>query len=306
MHLKETTQDEDGYIVVAVVVLMLIVLGMMGIATYRLSRGECIAVANKVERTQARYSLIGGAEFALAAYQSGDFEEGPLPFPIGAVQVTVDTAAPTASEMTTYGCNRKLIVRISGGAANDQVVVYFQGVSSTFANSAVYISGSNTITVSGGQTITNTSPIPEVDTATLKLLANNQSQYNSGPLPISSNYGSNFYISGSTPSVTWVEGDLTVGANRTAFGIFGVEGNVTLNARARINGVIYMVTAGSSVTFNDRARVTGGIVGNCNISKSATATSTSITYDNGFMTVFDGYRIGETLEMVTNESRVFW
>jgi|GEM_PF-6116433 len=303
MHVQRI-QQEDGFIIVTVVIMFLVVLGMMGMATYMLSRGESVAVSNKAVTTQHTYSLIGGAEFALAAYQAGGFQAGLLPFPIGGIEVYADTVTPTQQEMDYYDINRKLIVNISGGGTNEQIIVYFRGLSNDFENAAIYIEGENDVTVTGGgQVITGMDPLPGIDQGALYDLAQSQGQVESNNMTITSNYGSSFYQSGSTPSVTWVPGNLTVSANRTAYGIFVVGGNITLGSGAEIVGVVYFLDSSKRVNLAGSSSVSGGIVGYGDVQGSFTS---RVHYNQNFMTTFDQFRTDEEQEIIDNEYWVFW
>ena len=301
MNIKKEIQNENGYIVIVVVVLFLMVLSMMTVATYKLSRGESVSISNKVERTQELYSLMGGIEFALAAYQEGKFEDGALPFSIGGIGIVADTVAPTGSEMSTYGTNQKMVLNIAGDA-DSEVIVYFNVVSSSFANSGVFISGSNGVSVSGGGEDNNNVPsIPTVDTDALYALAASQSHVHTGNYNASSS-PSNFYASGSIPNVIWVDGDLTVSSFKTVHGIYVVGGSVSLGWFSHVDGVIYM-TSGSNVNIESLSSVDGGVVGNCSISG---ASSAEVDYDSGYMSLFDTYRSGESSLAISNEQRLYW
>ncbi len=74
-----------------------------------------------------------------------------------------------------------------------------------------------------------------------------------------------FYFLLSTPNVTHVQGDMHVLQNRTVYGIFVVEGDVTIQGDGEVRGILYMPNATSTLTGSggdpgEDAKVRGGVV----------------------------------------------
>ena len=89
-------------------------------------------------------------------------------------------------------------------------------------------------------------------------------------------------------------GNLTVHSGHTLYGIWIVYGDVTLLDSSRIEGVLYMPTAGSTLRMerDDGGNfVNGGVVGNVDIDQSGgSGYRPYIRYDAGRMQVFASYR----------------
>lgn len=74
-----------------------------------------------------------------------------------------------------------------------------------------------------------------------------------------------FYAYGTTPNVTHVQGDMLVLEDRGVYGIFIVEGDVTIQGDGRVRGIIYMPNAnstliGSGGDAGEEAKVRGGVI----------------------------------------------
>lgn len=72
-----------------------------------------------------------------------------------------------------------------------------------------------------------------------------------------------FYFSGQTPNVIHVQGNLRVKANRTAYGIYIVEGDVILNNNARVEGILYQPASNAIANYGKNmgdTSIIGGIL----------------------------------------------
>jgi len=101
---------------------------------------------------------------------------------------------------------------------------------------------------------TQTGSFPDFDYTSLFALSTSQGHdQTASPFRPADNYpnGSFYQADGITPNVTHVYNGLNVGGSRTVYGIFLVEGNVTLNGSAHIEGIIVLVNERSTI-------ITGG------------------------------------------------
>lgn len=74
-----------------------------------------------------------------------------------------------------------------------------------------------------------------------------------------------FYAYGTTPNVTHVQGDMLVLEDRGVYGIFIVDGDVTIQGDGRVRGIIYMPNASSTLIGSggdaaEPAKVRGGVI----------------------------------------------
>jgi hypothetical protein len=106
--------------------------------------------------------------------------------------------------------------------------------------------------------------MPDIDSDSLVALATIQSHYYNGDLTATDEYPNNdFEYAGSTPNVTVVKGNLEVAFGAEVFGIFIVDGDVTLHSDSFVRGVIYLPNASSTITnvgVLDDATVRGAII----------------------------------------------
>ena len=116
----------------------------------------------------------------------------------------------------------------------------------------------------------NVPELPVVDYTLLDTLSDMQLNTQAGNWTATNNFPSaSFYNVGVTPNVTHVTGNMTVPAGVTVYGIFMVDGNLTLQSASgpdgTIIGVVYMPNSTSTVTMGSWTVVNGGIMAKCNI-----------------------------------------
>lgn len=108
--------------------------------------------------------------------------------------------------------------------------------------------------------------MPYIDYASLVNQSVLQGHIYSGHTHISDGYpNGNFYYSGLTPNVTWVDGDLHVQNNRTIYGIYIVEGETTFDENVTVEGIIYTPNTGTLITKTKdddsiMTNINGGII----------------------------------------------
>lgn len=112
----------------------------------------------------------------------------------------------------------------------------------------------------------NQGELPEIYDQNLIDMATAQGQVQADAVfyPTDGYPNGDFYYSDPTANVTHVLGDLWVQGGRTIYGIFLVEGNITMEGSSAVKGVLYTKNPSSNVSYgggdpNDSS-VTGGII----------------------------------------------
>ncbi len=109
--------------------------------------------------------------------------------------------------------------------------------------------------------------MPNIDQSALITQASAQSQVQSGAnwIPSDQYPNNSFYNYGSTPNVTHVQGDMLVMQNRVVYGIFVVEGDVTIQGNGLVRGILYLPNTSSAIIGSggdpsEDAKVRGGVI----------------------------------------------
>jgi hypothetical protein len=272
---------EDGFWT-AFLVILIVTLTLMGLGANVLLKGEGPNVTNHIASYRAEYAANAGAYFGVRSMAMGTFNESTV-LSVGGVSVSFDTskvAGTSNYEMkvnsSINSASRRITVQISANKLSDKGMwttgdVYnIDGKDSTGA-----IDNANKV-VSGADSV------PTVLIATLNAMSTAQGHDQSAATftPATGYPMTNFYKAGATPNVTHVLHNMDVQGSRTVYGIFVVEGNVTLNGGCRVEGVIYLpnvtsliITGGGSPTTST---VVGGIISNGDL--SATGSHVSVEH----------------------------
>ncbi len=137
--------------------------------------------------------------------------------------------------------------------------------------------------------IENAPFMPDIGYGDLRSESSTQSHDQFGDFTPVPNYpNTSFYYFGLYPNVTWVAGNLIIRAGRTVYGIFIVEGNVTMEGNARLEGILYCPNATSTIIYGsgnpNAAAVSGGIVTWGTI--DGTGNHIDVTYNSTYMQAF--------------------
>jgi len=141
--------------------------------------------------------------------------------------------------------------------------------------------------------IANAPFLPDMDDSTLIAMAITQGHVETGSefKPSHGYPNFNFYFSGTTPNVTWVQNDLKVLGGRTVYGIFVVDGSITLVGSARVDGVLYMRNefdvVGQGGGPPPGSIVTGGVVANGPV--SGAGNHITVRYNSEYMGKYGEY-----------------
>jgi len=138
----------------------------------------------------------------------------------------------------------------------------------------------------------------------LAALASSQGHVIAGNFSAPDGYPINdFYFNAATntPNVTHVQGDFTIGGGTSAYGIYIVEGNATLDGNARLEGVLYLPNPGSIVIHgggnpND-CSITGGVFANGSL--NGTGNHISVQYEQDYMEAFAVYQTATNLFIIS-------
>ncbi len=141
--------------------------------------------------------------------------------------------------------------------------------------------------------IANAPFLPDMDDSTLIAMATAQGHVETGATftPSHGYPNFNYYFTGTTPNVTWVQNDLRVLGGRTVYGIFVVDGNIRLTGSARVDGVLYLRNdfdvVGQGGGGPPGSIVTGGIVANGAV--NGTGNHITVRYNSEYMGKFGEY-----------------
>ena len=150
--------------------------------------------------------------------------------------------------------------------------------------------------------IANAPFLPDMDDSTLIAMATVQGHVETGNefVPSHGYPNFNFYFSGTTPNVTWVQGDLEVLGGRTVYGIFIVDDDIILHGSSRVEGVLYLrnndgiiIHGGGNPT---QSSVTGGIVANGEV--DGTGNHITVHYNSEYMGRFEEHEQSATVSQV--------
>ena len=263
---KHNLQREEGFFS-ALVLIFIVTLGLMGMGTYVLIRSEGTNITNKVQALQAEYAANGGIYYALELLEAEELEGGES-LTIGGATVSVSLTAGTGN------VDYHLSVTADVGAIETSMGVDVESFG--LENVAVWTTGDiDDVTVldSTGSSdpeliIEQADSLPTMDDASLVALATSQGNDNVGTITPPDGYPSgSFYNSGTTPNVTYVDGDLIVDDGHVLYGIFVVTGNVLIKSSlfggvGRIEGVVYLPNQSSQITMSmeSATSIHGGVL----------------------------------------------
>ncbi len=256
-------KDEDGFWS-ALVIIFVMTLTLMGLGSMVLIRSEGESIAVQAQAIQAEYATASAVYYGAARLSQGTW--GSESFTIGGVTVNLDT-------FQLSGDTYLNVLAVSGDIENEVSIRLVEK-----QMQAIYTEGSvsgirvydSTATLNSGAMEQNVPELPAVDYALLDTLSDMQLNTQAGNWTATNNFPSaSFYNVGVTPNVTHVTGNMTVPAGVTVYGIFMVDGNLTLQSASgpdgTIIGVVYMPNSTSTVTMGSWTVVNGGIMATCNI-----------------------------------------
>jgi len=272
------------------VVGMTIVMGRMLVS----SNAQIISLSQKItdryEKIISRYIVISGANIALSNLSADPLWRTGIPntsFNGGSFSVTV-TDVGTEVELSTVGTYLDV-------TRNIEIITIFRA---PLEDLALYATGDVTRvdvldefgTPDSTLMAENQGELPEVYDQNLIDMATSQGQVQADTVfyPIDGYPNPSFYYSYPTANVTHVLGDLWVQGGRTIYGIFLVEGSITMEGSSAVEGVLYTKNPGSNVSYGggdpSSSSVTGGILAYGDVIGSGN--HINITYNPAYMNSF--------------------
>ena len=286
--------DEQGFWS-ALVILFLVTLALMGAGSSALIRGEGANVANQAEILQADYAANGAAYYGMKRLALGPLDE-TTPIAIGNVAVTLDTSEITGSSdilltitATIQETQRIIDIRLRPGGGLVDKAIWTTG-------HVFNVSGKDSTGATDSDMVVSTADsVPTIREDSLAAMSTAQGHNKTmAEFDPADGYpaGSFYQPDGITPAVTHITHNFRVRGGRTVYGIFVVEGNVTLNGSARIEGIIYLPNVTSTIITGggdpDESTITGGIVSHGNI--TGFGNHISVQHVPEYMQVFCGFQ----------------
>lgn len=294
MKLNDLKKEEGFWS--AFFMVFLVSLALMGLGASVLMRSEGKNITNLIDSKRADYAANGGAYYAISRLAKGSLNESS-PLTIGSCSVTMDTSniAGTSEILLTVlaeagNTERGVEVRLRNGGRLRDKAIFTTG--DVFNVSAKDSTGS----YDPGRAITRADSVPTMDETALGDLSTAQGNDQGGGFTPPHNYpnGSFYQADGVTPNVTHVSGNMTVESGRSIYGIFVVEGHVTLHGSARVYGVIFLPNATSTIITGggdpSESSINGGIVSHGDI--SGFGFHISVMHWPEYMRIFCEYQIG--------------
>ncbi len=279
---------EEGFFS-AFVLVFLVTLGIMGVGASMLVQSESKNIINQINCAKSDYLIEGAAFYCAGAISAGRLTSDTT-FTIENMDVDVDTLYDAGA----------LIMEVTVTLNDDQQrTIRYEMQDNPLWRYAVYVAGSvNNTTARDSDGVTdpdliveNKSPLPTVDNSTLNSMSSTQGHDRSEATfsPTDDYPNGSFYYTGATPNVIHVYGNMNVAANIDIYGIYLVEGNVSLDRRANVHAIIYLVNPGRSVagasTNFSRNDVEGAIFGNGSVTAGGSR-SLRVVHRPDWMRVF--------------------
>lgn len=291
-RIKRLISNDSGGVSIAFVFFMIVMFTTLGVVSYSVMTVDSRISVKFMQGAQARYLAEAGVEYGIKRIfqgQSAPYNES-VSLSGGTFSITI-ADQDTVLELTSTG-------GIADAQKGIQVLVSYRAPVADFA---IYATGDVTNVTSLDEAgdpapsllIANAPSLPDIDNQALIDLATSQGFVETGPefSPAHGYPNFNFYYSGSTPNVTYVQGDLHVRGGRTVYGIFVVEGDIRLDGSSRVQGVLYMVTPNNIVIHGGgnptESSVTGGIIANGDI--DGTGNHITVHYHSEYMGKFGEY-----------------
>ena len=271
----------------AVYLIFLVTLGLMGMGAFMLVRSEGQSVAVQSMASKVKYAANGAVYYGLRQLEQGALDESTA-LGVGAVNVILDSVL--------VGDELHMFVNASQDDLKSRLRIRMKPRS--LADYAVYLQGTAT-NINPKDSLDNldydlmadnVSSMPAIDNASLYALSTAQGndQFAATFKP-ANGYGGSFYrADGVTPNVHHVCGDMNVLGGRTIYGLFVVDGSITIAGSARVIGVIYVVNPMATLILGGGsptgASITGGIVSHGDL--FGTGSHIDITHKASYMKTF--------------------
>lgn len=297
-------ENEVGGLSIAFVFFIILTLMTLSVVSYSVMTVDSRISLKHMQAIQAQYVAEAGIEYGIKRIFQG--ESAPYS---ESVSIDGGTFDVDITDQDT------VFVLTSTGGVDDaekaiQVLISYRPPIGDFA---IYSTGevSNVMALdeagdpAPSLLVDNAESLPNIDNQALIDMATSQGHVESGTEynPSHGYPNFNFYFSGTTPNVTYVQADLRVQGGRTVYGIYIVDGDIRLDGSSRVEGVLYMVNPNNIVIHGGgnptESSVTGGIVANGDV--DGTGNHITVHYNSEYM-----WKFGEYENMDDSRDIVLW
>ncbi|MFQ5823953.1 MAG: pilus assembly PilX N-terminal domain-containing protein [bacterium] len=284
--------NEIGALSITFIVLVLLMFMTLGVVSYSVMTVDSRHSINFMQAVQAQYVAEAGIEYGLKKMYEGDslsssetvfMEEGKF-----SLEYTDLDSMVELNSTGIVGDARKIIqVLVQQTPPIENYAIFSTGEIMNVTPLDEY--GDTDFSLM----IENANSLPNMEDQDLINMAISQGHLETGANfePAHGYPNFNFYFSGLTPNITYVQGNLHVQGGRTVYGIFVVDGDITLDGSSRVKGVLYMRNPNHTVIHGggnpSESSVTGGIVANGNV--DGTGNHISVHYKHEYMEIFGNY-----------------
>ncbi|MFQ5752368.1 MAG: hypothetical protein ACE5HI_10260 [bacterium] len=285
-------KNETGGLSITFIFFMILMFATLGVVSYSVMIVDSRISVKYMQGIQAQYLAEAGIEYGIKRIfqgQSAPYTES-VSLSGGYFDIAVVNQDTVLSLTSTGGVNdaqKGIQVLISYRLPIGDLAIYSTGE----------VSNVTTLDESGDPDpsllVDNADSLPDMDNQALIDMATSQGHVETGSEfnPTHGYPNFNFYFSGSTPNVTYVQGDMRVQGGRTVYGIYMVEGDIVLDGSSRVEGVLYMVDPDNIVIHGGgsptQSSVTGGIVANGDV--DGTGNHITVHYNPEYMQKFGNY-----------------
>jgi len=283
--------SEVGSLSVAFVFFMIAAFAILGVVSLSLMATDSQMSVNFVQRLQAQYLAEAGIEYGIDLVYQG--QGGPYTETVSAgggyfsLSIEQDSVLTLTSIGDSDRAEKGVEVKVDYSPPIEDVAIF----------STDDITNVTTLDEAGDPdpslAIANAPFLPDMDDSTLIAMAIAQGHVETGNefKPAHGYPNFNYYFSGTTPNVTWVQKKLKVNGGRTVYGIFVVDKGIKLVGSARVEGVLYMRNnfeiVGTGGGPPPGSIVTGGIVANGEV--NGTGNHITVRYNSEYMGKFGEY-----------------
>ena len=281
--------SEVGTLTIAFVFFIIAAFAMLAVVSLSLTGTDSRMSVNFVQRLQAQYLAEAGIEYGISLVLQG--QGGPY--------TEIVSAGGGYFSLSIDGVGEELTITSIGDKDRaEKGVEVKMNYRPPIGDIAIFSTDDiNNVTVldeagdpDSSLMMANAPFLPDMDDSTLIALATAQGHVETGATftPSHGYPNFNFYFTGTTPNVTWVQNDLRVLGGRTVYGIFVVDGSIILVGSSRVDGVLYMRNdfdvVGQGGGPPPGSVVTGGIVANGAI--NGTGNHITVRYNSEYMGKF--------------------
>jgi hypothetical protein len=281
-------KEEHGFFS-AILLIFLVTLALMGAGAFVLMKTEGEAVANNATGLRLEYAANGGIFYAIRLLEADSLDQ-VTSFTLDGITVSLDT---TREGSTTYlnvnagsgDFDRDIDIEMREGRYCDKAIVTTGDVGDLiFTKDAAG-------NFDSGLLLEKVTRMPSIDIVSLKALSSSQGHDKGTFTPANNSPVANFYYSAGVPNVTYTTGNMTVNSSRTIYGIYLVEGTVTLNSNAVIQGVVYLlnnnaITIAGGASLSDRS-INGGLISKGDV--IAGGLFCYVRHNPAYMNIFQNY-----------------